>query len=813
MNKKILILILIIVPLLSMGQEKIEGVVLDSETKAPLPFVNILIYYKSSSTGTTTNVEGKFSTSLSRRPDSLVFSFVGYKSKTVTATKKSVIFLESEDFTFDEVVILPGVNPAMRIVENAVNERKENNTQKNTSHTFEKYNVFNVDADTTFFKMEETTDDTSVLESIDFFRKQQVFLMETYSKVKFKPTDNKKELVLATRTSGLKNPLFSTFAAQIQPQSAYENPIELFGTEYLNPISTGGKGGYVFELKDTLYDAPDTVFIIDFTPKPKSNFKGVRGRIYIHSENWAIKNVVFNMPSLFNSLIDVSVDGDTAKAKPSSIIIAYEKVNDRQWFPKEVRTIIPVGKIASESDLSMFNTSFYKNVNLDPPKDSLKMGGAPIEVLEKANARSDDYWNVLRNDTLTSRDLETYRVIDSISEAENIEGTIDRLLPLMTGHLRIKWFDLDLMSIVDFNNFEGFRLGAGGKTNENLISWFTVGGYFAYGFKDKEWKYGGSGTFHINKSRNFNLRTVYKNDVMPSGYPDFANPSGLLDQGSLYRSLYVNRMDYTELLGFELESYVYKSLFVRLFNHNKMVSKGYEYFFNDPNEISDGSYFGLFETGVAINWKIKDEYIQFGNNRLRLKETRYPVISANLIKGWDGIWKGEYDYLKTEVRVDQTFKLMRLGSIHLRGEWNKVMGDVPLPLLIYTPGIFDRWGVSAPNTFETIRPFEFLNDQTLSGHFRLQFNPLKKEGRKFAPIFGLRFSAGWGELSDGIRHELIDFKTMEKGFYEAGFLIDNLIKSQFAGFGVGYFHRLGPYRFGNEWDNIGIKLSTIFTLD
>jgi hypothetical protein len=48
---------------------------------------------------------------------------------------------------------------------------------------------------------------------------------------------------------------------------------------------------------------------------------------------------------------------------------------------------------------------------------------------------------------------------------------------------------------------------------------------------------------------------------------------------------------------------------------------------------------------------------------------------------------------------------------------------------------------------------------------------------------------------------------MERGYYETGFVMDNLLKINFLRLGVGYFYRLGPYMFINEWDNMAIKLS------
>ncbi len=796
----------------AIAQEEMKATVLDSETKRPLPFVNVIVYHNGKLSGTATNVEGSFTIKTQPKPDSVVISFVGYKKQRISDYKKTIIYLQPSTLELAAIEIRPGLNPALRIIKNAVDKRKENDVQKNLSYTHDTYNIFNADADPLSQEEIDMLKDSNDIEIANFFQKQQAFIMETYSTVNYKPVNKRKETITATRTSGLKNPLLATLAAQIQPFSAYENPINLFSKDYLNPISNAGYNGYYFELRDTLYDDKDSIFIIDFAPKPGSNFTGVKGKIFIHSRNWAITNAIFDM----ESALGVSSDGNSVSLGSSgggstsplmSIIIRYERVNPTYWFPKEVRTTIPLGQVFDSTNFYMWNTSFYKNIQLDVDKKDIKIGGAPIEVLEEAVDRDEAYWQNIKGDSTSARDLETFRFNDSIGEAVELDDKLNILTSLAKGYISLKWFDLDLLSVINFNNFEGFRLGLGGRTNDKMAKWMSIGGYFAYGFGDKRFKYGGDLTFHLKRSHNFNLRVLYKDDVETTGEYDMLNPGGVVDQGALYRQLYVKRMDYTQNLGFEVEGYAFKSFFVKAFNHNKRIWTGYDYLFNDPNQISDGNYFRLFETGLSFNWKIKDDYIQLGTERVYLKDPKFPVIGATVVKGWDGAWMGEYDYWRAQLRLDQKFRMMRIGSIYLRAEWNQVLGDVPLPLLLHTPGIFDRWGITAPNSFETVRPTEFMNDQMLTGHFNWQFNPFRSKKGKFAPVLSLRFNAAWGTLSNPQRHQLVNVQTMEKGYYEAGFVFDDLLKMQFLRFGIGYFYRLGDYMFINEWDNMAIKLS------
>jgi hypothetical protein len=50
--------------------------------------------------------------------------------------------------------------------------------------------------------------------------------------------------------------------------------------------------------------------------------------------------------------------------------------------------------------------------------------------------------------------------------------------------------DFAVDEIVNYNSYEGFRLGLKAKINENFNPYFSPDYYFAYGVKDRAWKYG-----------------------------------------------------------------------------------------------------------------------------------------------------------------------------------------------------------------------------------------------------------------------------------------------------------------------------------
>ena len=79
--------------------------------------------------------------------------------------------------------------------------------------------------------------------------------------------------------------------------------------------------------------------------------------------------------------------------------------------------------------------------------------------------------------------------------------------------------------------------------------------------------------------------------------------------------------------------------------------------------------------------------------------------------------------------------------------------------------------------------------------------------KKFQPEFIITTSAGVGKLDHAELHQGVDFKTMEKGFYESGLIMNNLLKVSTSTLGVGVFYRYGPYAFDKTSDNVAIKMS------
>jgi hypothetical protein len=103
---------------------------------------------------------------------------------------------------------------------------------------------------------------------------------------------------------------------------------------------------------------------------------------------------------------------------------------------------------------------------------------------------------------------------------------------------------------------------------------------------------------------------------------------------------------------------------------------------------------------------------------------------------------------------------------------------------------------------------EFLSDRFAALYYSHSLGRIKINPRRSTPEFLLVTNIGWGELQHPERHQNIEYKTMEKGYYESGLSIRDLYKSAgIIGLGVAGFYRYGPYARGRQIDNIAVKLT------
>lgn len=93
-------------PLFGFSQEKVEGVVLDSEGENALGLSGASVYWQDSQTGVVTNFDGEFSIPYTKEFNTLIISYVGFQSDTLTINEPKTIRIALKSSNeLDEVVV------------------------------------------------------------------------------------------------------------------------------------------------------------------------------------------------------------------------------------------------------------------------------------------------------------------------------------------------------------------------------------------------------------------------------------------------------------------------------------------------------------------------------------------------------------------------------------------------------------------------------------------------------------------------------------------------------------------------------------
>ncbi len=809
----------------------ISGRVMDSKTKESLAFVNIVI--NQSTYGGTTDIDGRFRFSFNEPIKSLKLSYVGYESLTFqveTKTQGLVIYLDRKEIELQEVEILPGINPAHRIISNVVNNRDINDPEKQNSFSYTMYEktVFTIDADTNIggnyndslqgletvgigFELQTKKDsiqqDSAAIDSTTrlierLISQQYLFLMENITKRKFLYPDRSYNDVIATKMSGFKDPIFVFLSTQIQSFSFYKPFITIFQSSYVNPISGGSLGKYFFKIEDTTYTDQDTVFIISFRPRKGTNFDGLKGTISISSHKWGIQNVIAEPASQGGLRIKIQQ--------------MYDQVDGENWFPVQLNTDIVfnnlrIGKYKAVGS----GRSYIRDIILNPDLVRNEFNHLDIEVDKDAAKRSEAYWDQYRTDTLTPRDRRTYEVLDSIGEAENFDKMAKTFQTLLTG--RIPWgpIDFDINRMIGYNYYEGLILGLGIHTNDRFSKWFKVGGFYQYSFGISTNKYGADVSFLLNRRNDVSIDAAYSFDLIESGGVQFFDDKTSLGStlAGDWRRLLIKKLDRTQSasLGLKFRMMKYFLFGVGISRQFKNSTTPNLATYEGNATILDDEFI-FTEVTAGFKWAYKEKFLQTIETKMSLG-TKYPIVWLQYTRGIKGFLGGEFDYNRVDLKIRKTFKLKYLGDFSF--QFNAGYVDQPIPAcnLYNGHGSYRVFTLYAPNSFATMRMNEFLSNGYASIYLYHDFKYLLFKGKKwFHPEFALSQNIGFGWLERKERYEYFqnETKEMNLGYYETGLLINNLVNLKIYTIGIGAFYRWGPYSFDNVGDNFAYKISVIF---
>jgi hypothetical protein len=386
---------------------------------------------------------------------------------------------------------------------------------------------------------------------------------------------------------------------------------------------------------------------------------------------------------------------------------------------------------------------------------------------------------------------------------------IDLLKEIGQGFLPSTFFKFDLRYLVKYNQYEGFRSGIGGITNDDFSKKFRINSYIVYGFVDQTIKYSVGGGYKVAEDTNTWINYSYTDDLTETGSTQFILDKRFFqffEPRLLNISLFHRHVSNQLTVEHEILPQLLSEFQVSVNN----IEPKYGYNYN-----LDGVGYRDFGTSIgkmALQWM---PFTEIDPETKKITKDGFPKFTLQYTKSFKNIFDADFNFSKTDLRVVQRFNYTKPESFSIiTFTAGYAHGDTPItdmyhayPNNINKETIAQRFSVAGINSFETMYFNEFFSDRFSTLIFKHYFEPFHI-GKKFNPQLVLINRFAIGNMKNTSRHEGIDFGTLENGYTEAGFEINKLL----FGFGLSSTYRYGAYHLPAEEDNIAIKFTFNITL-
>ena len=789
------------------AQHTLSGKVTDERNRQPLAFVNVVV--NEGLQGVITDIDGRYSITAGEPITRVKFSSIGYEPKEITLQAnqtKCNVALTPKTFELGEVVVDAGENPAHRIIDSLMAHRKANNPNSLDSYSYNIYDKMVITIDSSSFGQAVANDTAMEMTNLHYFdsimKKSDLMVMETASEVLFKAPDRKLQHVLGTKISGMKEPTFMYMVNSMQSVSFYDETVSITGTDYVNPISRGSKTRYFFTLESVHpIGQSDSLYVISFHPMRGSSFNGLRGTMTVNSDGWALQSV------------KAAPDGQDALFT-ADIQQLYQKV-EGQWFPKQLNLNLIFPSMVVSMDGSTFpmaaiGKSYLSDIQINPDISKKQFSDIEIKVDPDAAYRDETFWDAHRIDSLTERVKATYLLVDSLTQGTDIFdralGLTDKIM--FESALPIGCINIDLDKIVRISASRGWYFGLGASTNDRLSRWFALNGYFGYWTKLKSMDYGGGMRFKLNRQRQMELDLQYSFGSEPIG--EFG---GMLEKESasslasanykyaFYENIYARRERFD--INYSTRFARHFKAFVNLNTNHKYY--GAQFFLSPADTMAEARY---TVAELKLRFAYKEKFLSTPQG-IRSLGTTSPIVWVSYQHAFPNLLGGQYEYDRFKFEVSKNFYTRYIGVSKVLLQAGYATETCPVMETFDILGTYDRFGIYSPGSFSTMRWDEFFCDRFVAIYLSHNFSGMlwKTNYQMFKPELSIITNIGWGDMrrTEGCPDK--NFKTMERGYFESGIIIDGLLYSPISKIGAGVFYRYGPYSLPRVWDNFAWKWS------
>lgn len=670
--------------------------------------------------------------------------------------------------------------------------------------------------------------DTSDISGIPYL---PVMINESYTQRSHSVNpDMGREVILAHRLSGADpdgNNLLSQFTGSMNLRNNfYDQFMSVFNVELPSPINSGGMLFYNYFIIDSMQVDARKTYLVRYHPKPGISTPAFDGEMYIDAKDFALRRMKAKMVSgqNMNWVRDLVIESE------------YECHADSLWFYKSDRFYADFSMFTSDSSKVI---SFIGNRTLEFSNPEFGVSDADANALvttiaADAASKDEEFWAQTRPYELSDKEKDIYNMVERVQETPLYRTWYDIVATVINGYWDVGNIGFGhILKIVGFNPLEGFKASFGIRTSPQWSKQDRVGGYIAYGFRDRMPKGGFSYEHMFSKEPTKKLMMELKYDVKQLGRPQ-ANTAAVFTDGNILSSIF--GAGRTQKLCPVAEFYInYDSEYASWFNVAYNLS--YNEFYGNSFVPMQRPGVGMVKSIPSVNARLalrfsKDEVVNRGHFIKKYLNSPYPAVTISLNAGaislYDGpsftgigsLGKSSF-YFRPEITMDWKAKIPPIGVSDINVNIGTIVGKVPYTHLHIHEGNGSYF--LDPGAFSTMDFFEFASDtwatvmidHNFYGFFLGKIPYLKKLQLREAVIV----KATWGMLgrrNDGINpadsqamllfpHGMHSFGKVP--YVEAGFAITNIFRLLRVDFLWRCTHRDAPReRPRNFVVNVGVEL-------
>lgn len=706
-------------------------------------------------------------------------------------------------------------NPAYAIMQEVWKRKHNNGLEKFDTYQFKEYEKIEFDLanlDSSFTKKK-------IFSKVDFIFKYAdsagygkinlpVFLAESvYQNFgKNRPEKKRKRLLTAQKTSGFENNQVLTQTAKnlYKDFNIYNSTVNFFDIGFMSPVAREGFSTYNYELLGETQMNGTATYKIRYEPR-RTDMLGFQGYLYIAKDQYAVAKAT--MKSTKKMSVNF-VNGIECE-------VEYDNPDDETFLLTRMFTSLdlsPFSKSKNAKALTAYRTVSYSNYELNKPLEDGVFETRAEELAADFIKKDDEFWNRERSDSLTKGEKNIYRMISQLEQTPKFNSIVKTYETFDSGYYNVGHaIDIgSIYSVYGYNQVEGHRIRLGARTYFSRNDIWRLQGYGAYGFKDRQLKYGFEGKYMFNKIDRFTVGAGTRRDIMQLGV-QLTGDDGIMSRSFASSSVFgrgenasLSDVSQTAVFG-SVEPW--RNFQIRLDGVLQSIQSAnpehfnlqYHYNGNEIRKTVNDSHITL-----SLIARPGAKYSQNGVDRYE-QTTLAPTIVLKYTRGIEGLFNADFNYNKLQFMFYKPTLIGSWGKLFVNFEAGKNFNTVPLALQNVIPG--NQSYSLAPNTFAQLNYYEFVADAYSTLHLEHHFNgkilsfiPLIKKLKLREVAF---FRSAYGTLSDASKAINLDgwryTAPSKQPYYEYGVGIENI------GFGNLRLLRIDFNWRGNYLDNPGAK--------